>query len=80
MTSASELAPQEDQGIVLSQVIGPPNATFQQMQKYAELVFDAAHKLPEFDSSFPDHGYAGRQPGLRRHDHVVLGEAAPLRG
>jgi multidrug efflux pump len=52
MTSASELAPQEDQGIVLSQVIGPPNATFQQMQKYAELVFDVAHKLPEFDSSF----------------------------
>jgi multidrug efflux pump len=52
MTSASELAPQEDQGIVLSQVIGPPNATFQQMQKYAELVFDTAKKLPEFDSSF----------------------------
>jgi len=52
MTSQSELAPQEDQGIVLSQIIGPPNATFEQMQKYSELVFDAAKKLPEFDSSF----------------------------
>jgi len=52
MTSKSELAPQEDQGVVLSQVIGPPNATYQQMQKYADMVFDIAHKLPEFDSSF----------------------------
>jgi multidrug efflux pump len=52
MTSQSELAPQEDQGVVLSQVIGPPNATFEQMQKYAEMIFDTASKLPEFDSSF----------------------------
>jgi multidrug efflux pump len=52
MTSQSELAPQEDQGIVLSQIIGPPNATYQQMQRYSELVFDTAKKLPEFDSSF----------------------------
>jgi multidrug efflux pump len=52
MTSQSELAPQEDQGVVLSQVIGPPNATYQQMQTYADMVFDIAHKLPEFDSSF----------------------------
>jgi len=52
MTSQSELAPQEDQGIVLSQVIGPPNATYQQMQKYSDMVFDAAKTLPEFDSSF----------------------------
>jgi multidrug efflux pump len=52
MTSQSELAPQEDQGIVLTQIIGPPNATYQQMQRYSELVFDTAKKLPEFDSSF----------------------------
>ena len=52
MTSQSELAPQEDQGVVLSQVIGSPNATYQQMQTYTDLVFDAAKKLPEFDSSF----------------------------
>jgi multidrug efflux pump len=52
MTSQSELAPQEDQGVVLSQVIGPPNATYQQMQTYADMVFDVARQLPEFDSSF----------------------------
>jgi multidrug efflux pump len=52
MTSQSELAPQEDQGVVLAQVIGPPNATLEQMQKYQDLIFDAAHKQPEFEASF----------------------------
>jgi multidrug efflux pump len=52
MTSQSELAPQEDQGVVLTQVIGPPNATYQQMQTYSDMIFDIARKLPEFDSSF----------------------------
>jgi multidrug efflux pump len=52
MTSDSELAPQEDQGIVLSQVIGPPNATYAQMQGYTDLIFNAAKELPEFSSSF----------------------------
>src|SRR6195952_4261868 len=37
-TSKSELAPQEDRGIVLSQIQGPPNATIQQMQMYADQV------------------------------------------
>ena len=52
MTSQSELAPQEDQGVVLTQVIGPPNATYQQMQTYTDMIFDIARQLPEFDSSF----------------------------
>jgi len=40
MTSQSELAPQEDQGIVLLQMIGPPDATYQQMQRYTDQVFE----------------------------------------
>src|ERR1700761_5338004 len=52
MTSDSELAPQEDQGIVLSQIIGPPNATYAQMQRYTDLIFNSAKELPEFASSF----------------------------
>jgi multidrug efflux pump len=52
MTSQSELAPQEDQGVVLCQVIGPPNATYEQMQRYSDLIFTAARRLPEFDASF----------------------------
>jgi multidrug efflux pump len=52
MTSQSELAPQEDQGVVLSQVIGPPNATYEQMQGYADQIFAIANKLPEYRAMF----------------------------
>jgi len=52
MTSKSELAPQEDQGIVLSQIIGPPNATPQQMLTYAKQIFDISRELPEYDQMF----------------------------
>src|SRR5205823_951366 len=52
MTSKSELAPQEDQGIVLNQILGPPNATPQQMQVYAKQVFDISKSLPEYDQMF----------------------------
>ncbi|WP_321945201.1 efflux RND transporter permease subunit [Paraburkholderia sp. J10-1] len=52
MTSQSELAPQEDQGIVLSQVLGPPDATIQQMQTYADQVFEISKQLPEYAQMF----------------------------
>jgi multidrug efflux pump len=52
MTSPSELAPQEDQGVVLAQLIGPPNATLEQMHAYSEQMFDAARKLPEYQAMF----------------------------
>ncbi len=52
MTSKSELSPPEDQGIVLAQILGAPNATPQQMGVYAKQVFDLAHTLPEYDEMF----------------------------
>jgi multidrug efflux pump len=52
MTSKSELAPAEDQGIVLEQTIGPPNATLTQMQAYSDMEFHIAHKLPEYQAMF----------------------------
>ncbi|HKE39281.1 MAG TPA: efflux RND transporter permease subunit [Casimicrobiaceae bacterium] len=52
MTSKSELSPQEDQGIVLANVLGPPNATPQQMQIYANQVFELSKSLPEYDQMF----------------------------
>ncbi|ACC71586.1 efflux RND transporter permease subunit [Paraburkholderia phymatum] len=52
MTSQAELAPQEDQGIVLSQIQGPPNATIQQMQTYADQVFEISKGLPEYSQMF----------------------------
>jgi len=52
MTAKAELAPQEDQGIVLMQVLGPPNATPQQMAVYSKQVFDIAKATPEYDQIF----------------------------
>jgi multidrug efflux pump len=50
--SQSELAPEEDQGIVLSQVVGSPTATSEQMQTYAQQVFDISHSIPEYKQMF----------------------------
>jgi len=52
LTAKTELAPSEDQGIVLYQVIGPPNATADQMQTYAHQLYDVASKLPEYEQMF----------------------------
>jgi len=51
-TSKSELAPQEDQGIVLGQVVGAPDATAQQMGAYADQMFKMAKTLPEYRQMF----------------------------
>ena len=50
--SQSELAPEEDQGVVLSFVTGPPTATADQMQTYADQVFKVAKGLPEYSQMF----------------------------
>ena len=51
-TSKSQLAPQEDQGVVLYQLIGPPDATLLQMQTYTQQIFRAARTLPEYRQAF----------------------------
>jgi len=51
-TSKSELAPTEDQGIVLMQASGPPNATVNQMQSYANQIFDMSSKESEYQQMF----------------------------
>jgi len=50
--SKSELAPEEDQGIVVSQVVGPPTATSDQMQTYADQAYKVAKALPEYAQMF----------------------------
>jgi len=52
MTSTSELAPQEDQGVVFAQTIGPPNATIDQMDVYQKQLYDAFVSMPESESTF----------------------------
>jgi multidrug efflux pump len=62
--SQSELAPEEDQGIVLSFVTGPPTATADQMQTYADQVFQAAKGLPEYHQMFQITGVPTVNAGL----------------
>ena len=52
MTSKAELAPQEDQGIVLEATTGPPDATLTQMQTYSDAEFAIAKKFPEYQQMF----------------------------
>ncbi|HEV2681562.1 MAG TPA: efflux RND transporter permease subunit, partial [Rhodanobacter sp.] len=52
MTSKSELAPEEDQGIVVGQIVGAPNTTAQQMNVYATQMFDLSKQLPEYEQMF----------------------------
>jgi multidrug efflux pump len=48
----SELAPEEDQGAVVAKINGPPDATAQQMQTYADQVYKVASQEPEYRQMF----------------------------
>ena len=58
-TSQSELAPQEDQGIIISQLNAAPNATLQQTQIYSRLVNKIYFSFPETDHTFTIDGNSG---------------------
>jgi multidrug efflux pump len=62
--SKSELAPEEDQGIVLSQVVGAPTATINQMQTYADQIFKVAHDTPEYEQLFQLTGVPSTNAGI----------------
>jgi multidrug efflux pump len=62
--SQSELAPEEDQGIVMSQVMGMPNATSDQMQTYATQVFQVAKGIPEYKQMFQITGVPTLNSGI----------------
>ncbi|MGB3462596.1 MAG: efflux RND transporter permease subunit [Rhodanobacter lindaniclasticus] len=52
ITAQSELAPEEDQGVVVGQIVGAPNATAEQMNVYATQMFELARELPEYAQMF----------------------------
>ena len=52
VTAQSELAPEEDQGVVVGQIVGAPNATAEQMNVYATQMFELAKELPEYEQMF----------------------------
>ena len=51
-TALAELAPTEDQGIVLMQASGPPNSTVNQMQTYADQIYQISSAEPEYEQIF----------------------------
>jgi multidrug efflux pump len=62
--SQSELAPEEDQGIVFSQVVGAPTATSDQMQAYADQMFKIAKATPEYKQMFQITGTPTTNTGI----------------
>jgi len=63
-TSKAELAPEEDQGIVMAHMVGAPNATAQQMQVYADQAYILARELPEYDQMFQLTGIPTTNQGM----------------
>ncbi len=58
-TAKSELAPMEDQGVLISQVTTAPNATLSQTELYSDEVLKTYMKYPETDRIFQLDGITG---------------------
>uniref|UniRef100_UPI0026215DDB efflux RND transporter permease subunit n=1 Tax=Oleiagrimonas sp. TaxID=2010330 RepID=UPI0026215DDB len=52
MTAKSELAPEEDQGVVVGQITSAPDTTAQQMNVYAQQMYKLSSQLPEYQQMF----------------------------
>ncbi|SRR5579883_248206 len=63
-TSKSELAPQEDQGVIISQLTAQPNATLAQTQLYSNAVRKVYQTFPETDRIFQLDGITGLNTSL----------------
>ncbi len=50
--ATSELAPQEDQGLLITASTGAPNATLAQREPYSRQLYDKVKTLPEVDQFF----------------------------
>lgn len=59
ITSKSELAPQEDQGVIITQATASPNATLAQTQLYSNQVNDIYDSFPETERVFQLDGIGG---------------------
>ncbi|ARB92234.1 efflux RND transporter permease subunit [Legionella longbeachae] len=59
ITSASELAPQEDLGVIIAQVTAPANSSLDQTKMYADEVGKIFKKYPETDHIFQVDGSQG---------------------
>lgn len=63
LMSPSELAPQEDQGIIFGIIAPPPNATLEQVDYYSHEAFKVYSQVPEMAQTFqvtqPAFGFSG---------------------
>jgi multidrug efflux pump len=64
LTVTHKLAPDEDQGVVLYSAIGPPNATSDEMSRFATQLFEISKKLPEYEQMFQLTGVPTVNQGL----------------
>ncbi|PKN51897.1 MAG: multidrug efflux protein [Deltaproteobacteria bacterium HGW-Deltaproteobacteria-13] len=62
--SKSELAPQEDQGIIISLLTTAPSAALEQTQLYSGEVFKIVSSFPETDHVFQFDGVSGLNTGI----------------
>jgi multidrug efflux pump len=58
-TATSELAPQEDQGLIIAQLTTAPNSTIDQTQLYSDEVYKIFHSYPETEGVFTLVGATG---------------------
>jgi multidrug efflux pump len=63
-TSKSELAPQEDQGVLIALITGAPSATLEQTQLYSRQVYQAYASFPETAHVFQLDGINGLNSGV----------------
>jgi multidrug efflux pump len=63
-TSKSELAPQEDQGIIIALATAAPDATLEQTQLSTRQVYEVFTGFPETDHVFQLDGIAGTNSGI----------------
>ncbi|MHB8453734.1 MAG: efflux RND transporter permease subunit [Acidiferrobacterales bacterium] len=63
-SSKSELAPQEDQGVIISLITGAPTATLQQTQLYSRQVYKIYASFPETAHVFQIDGINGLNSGI----------------
>ena len=63
-TSKSELAPQEDQGVLISMITAAPDATLQQTQMNSRQVYEVFASYPETDHVFQLDGLTGLNTGI----------------
>src|SRR5262249_1354901 len=74
MTARSELAPEEDQGFLFTQLTAPQYASYNYLLDYAQEVNDVVGPIPETFTSFLGIGFAGPKVAMAAYSFVPWSE------